>query len=208
MGVGVNIFSIMKWGLRLILIAFLVIGTILYFGDYDIFTPLITEHTTTTLVLIGLGCIAFLPIIVPKPKTRNKEGGETVMKKFHIVIVAVIGFLTILVSWLLLDTEGAKTAVGGIGGGIGTTVVGALEGFNGWLTGFPPYAVLIGGGLAGIGFTYLMVNLLIPKIKARISPMAVQPKSYMGEPEYTPPQKINPNPAYAAPPKKIEEEAL
>ena len=207
MGVGVNIFSIMKWGLRLLLIAFLVVGLILYFNNFDIFTPLVTEHTTTTLVLIGLGCLAFLPLIVPKPKTRNKEGGETVMKKFHIVIVAVIASLTILVSWLLLDTEGAKSAVGGIGGGIGTSLVGAFEGFNGWLAGFPPYAVLIGGGLAGIGFTYLMVNLLIPKIKARISPMTVQPKTYMGEPEYTPPQKINPTPVYTQPAPTVEKEA-
>ena len=206
MGVGVNIFSILKWGLRLILIAFLIIGVILYFGDYDIFTPLVTQHTTTTLVLVGLGCIAFLPLIVPKRKTWNKEGGETVMKKFHIVIVAAFSVLTVLLAWLLMDTEGAKSAVGGIGGGVGTMIVGAFEGFNGWLTGFPPYAVLIGGGIAGIGFTYLMVNLLIPKIKEKIHPI---PKPvYSGAPAYVPPQNIAPPTANVPPPMQKEEEAI
>ena len=206
MGVGVNIFSIMKWGLRLALIAFLLIGVILYFNKFDIFTPLVSEHTTTTLVLVGLGCLAFLPLMVPKPKKRNKEGGEEkVMRKLHILIIAVVTVLVSLCAWLLMDTEGAKGFIGGIGGGAGEGFVGFAVTVNTWMGSLPPYALALGSGIFGVLLTVLAVNLLIPKIKAKINPL---PKpTYSGAPAYIPPQTIAPT-TTIPPPTITEEETV
>ena len=193
MGVGVNVTSIIKWTLRIGLILFLIISVILYLNGFDIFTPLVTEHTTTTLAIVALGCMAFLPIIVPKPKKRNKNGGEEVMKKFHILIIAVIGFLVVMLAWLGLDNAGATSTIGGIGFGIGDALIGAASSINGFLGGFEPWQVAVGGIAGGIVFTYLMANLLIPKVKAKIKPIATP--SYNTQPSYVPPTQVQSTPA-------------
>jgi len=197
--------KLIKWGTRIGLIAFFAVGIYMLTQGTDIFYSLQTEHITTTVAIAALSALAFLPLILPKPKRINPNGGEqTVMRKLYIFIIAVIAFLIGIVTWVFIDTEAAKAAIGGIGGGLGEGIINTFMQINATLSGLEPYVNSTIFFIVGIFFTIISVNILIPKAKRIISPY--QPPvvtDYQQEPGYTPPVNINqPQPI----PKKEEPE--
>lgn len=159
-----------KWGTRFGLIALLIVGLYYKTKGTDIFYILQTEHKTTTLLLIGLSLIAFLPLFLSRmglqPKKKSKHGGELkVMKKLYIFIIAVITILVLIVAWVFIDTEAAKNTLGGIGGGVGESIVNFFVGVNAWLGTLDPYVNSVAFFIIGIIFTLICVQILIPKIQ-------------------------------------------
>ena len=89
------------------------------------------------------------------------------MNKFHIVIVVLVAGLVTLVGALAFYTDEAKTYLGGLGGGLGQTVVDMSSGFNSFLSTYEPYQVLGAGSIGGILLTMFLANWLWPRIQER-----------------------------------------
>lgn len=109
----------------------------------------------------------FLPFFVPVPKRIGKGGGEIPMNKFHAVIIVIIAILVSLIFGLTFYTDEAKAWIGGLGGGLGQTIVNMSSGFNQFLASYEPYQVMGFGGISGILLTMFLANWLWPRIQHR-----------------------------------------
>jgi len=207
LGVGVNLGSIIKWTIRIALILFFVIGFLLLSQGVDIFKALRTDHQTTTLALTFLTCISFLGFIIPKRKKREINGGETVMKKYTLVILGVVSVLVTLIVSLVAFNKETISFITHYGGGFGQWLMGLGGGFNAWLGGFAPYQVAIGSGIAGIAFAYVMAYVLIPRAKDRLHKTAAPAPTYQGAPSYAPGKQIQSTPIKAKPEIPVEKVA-
>ena len=115
------------------------------------------------------------------------------MKKFHILICIVVSLSLVFAAAMWFYHDETVATISNAGGAAGEALVGVGTSINGWLDGFEPYLVAVGGWVTGILFTYVAWNILRPKLATKISQMRGQSKPtapLMGEPEYTPPQPI------------------
>ena len=168
-------FKDLKWIIRICLILLFVGGLTAEFYGYNFFRYLVVDHKSTTLILVFLTGIMFFPWFVPKPKRLNNSGGEVPMNKFYAVIIFVVTVLVSLLFALTFYTDDAKAWLGGLGGGIGQTVVDMSVGFNQSLATFEPYQVLVGGSIGGIVLTVFFANWLWPRIQQRRQIVAPPP---------------------------------